>query len=193
MKLLPFVLFPAMLAIGSCASDDGKLGTAQQPSSSSKVQPAKATGNVIPVEIIVGSKSELDKQCSPKTPATTVFVVSPKQVYHCIGSKLLDHAEHDKGNPDIAAAIVRAATGDQIKWFSIKHTFTVTVAKHPKLGPQNPDAPNSPFGDTFALAPALEHVSPPVPNGGGKMQQRYKVSFNITTVGPVDPDLICSM
>ena len=191
MKLLPPVAIVAIFVLTSCASA-GVQG--KPPDSSSEQPPIKATGNIIPVEIVVGSKPDLDKQCAGNAPPTTVFVVSPKEVYHCIKNKLLDHDEHDKGNPAMDVAIVRASTGDRIRWFSKTHSFTVTVVKHPKLGPQHPDAPDSPFNKELMVAPAQEKMSSLVPGAvKGKIQQRYKVSFAITGVGLVDPDLICSM
>ena len=190
MKLLPLVLIAASLALGSCASGRGGAPPVANP-----VGQQPVTGKVVDVEIVIGSKVDLDKQCAGGAPATTVFVVSPKEVYHCLGNKLLDHDEHDKGNPAMAPAIVRASTGERIRWFSKTHIFTVTVVKHPKLPPQNDAAPAAPFGKELAVRAASEHVSPPVPDagGGGKIQQRYKVSFNIDKFGLVDPDLICSM
>jgi hypothetical protein len=192
MKLLPPLVIAAALLFGSCASDDGKgAGSQAQPSGQ---PPVKPTGKVIPVEIVVGAKADLDKRCAGNAPPTTVFVVNAKEVYHCVKNKLLDHVEHDKGNPEMAISIVQASTGDQIRWYSSTHLFTVSVVKHPKLGPQHPDAPDSPFGKELLVAPAREKVSSLVPGAPkGKIQQRYKVSFNITGVGLVDPDLICTM
>ena len=113
---------------------------------------------------------------------------------YCVKNVLMDHDEHDKGNPAMAATIVQASTGDQVRWYSNTHTFTVTIVKHPKLGPQHPDAPDSPFGKALMASEAREQLSPAVPAAlKGKIQQRYKVSFNITGVGLVDPDLICTM
>ena len=188
MRLLPPFVIAATFALGSCASDDGNV--VGQSAVGGKQPPP---GKIIPVEIVVGSKPDLDKACAAGAPATTVFVVNAKDVYHCVNAKLLDHDEHDKGTPDMAVTIVQASTGDQVRWFSNTHDFTVTVEKHPKLGPQNPDAPDMPFGKSM-LASAREQLSPVVPAAlKGKIQQRYKVSFNITGVGLVDPDLICMM
>jgi hypothetical protein len=193
MKLLPPLVIAATLLFGSCASDDGKgvATQAQKPDASGQA----GTGKVIPVEIVVGSKPDLDKRCADNAPPTTVFVVNPKEVYHCIKGKLLDHDEHDKGNPAMAISIVQASTGDRIRWYSNTHSFTVSVVKHPKLGPQHPDAPDTPFPDKALLvSPAREKLSSLVPEAlKGKIQQRYKVSFNIDGVGLVDPDLICTM
>jgi plastocyanin len=190
MKLLPLMLIAASLGLGSCAP-----GLGGPPPVAGPVGEQPPTGKVVEVEIVIGSKVDLDKRCAGGAPATTVFAVSPKEVYHCLGNKLLDHDEHDKGNPAMAPAIVRASTGDRIRWFSKTHTFTVTVVKHPKLAPQNPAAPDAPFGKALAVKAAPEQLSPPVPDagGGGKIQQRYKVSFDIEKFGLVDPDLICSM
>jgi hypothetical protein len=188
MKLLPPFVIAATVALFSCASDNGKVGG--QPPASIKQPP----GKIIPVEIVVGSKPDLDKACAGGAPATTVFVVNAKEVYHCIKTKLLDHDEHDKGNPEMAISIVHASTGDQVRWYSNTHDFTVNVQKHPKLGPQHPDAPDSPFGKAMLASSAREQLSPAVPAAlKGKIQQRYKVSFNISGVGLVDPDLICTM
>ena len=189
MRLLPPVVIAAAFALGSCASDDGNV-TGQSASGGKQPSP----GKTIPVEIVVGSKPDLDKACAGGTPATTVFVDNVKQVYHCVKNVLMNHDEHDKGNPAMAATIVHASTGDQIRWYSKTHDFTVNVVKHPKLGPQHPDAPDFPFGRSMLASSAREQVSPAVPAAlKGKIQQRYKVSFNIAGVGLVDPDLICTM
>lgn len=189
MRLLPPFVIVATFALGSCASDDGSV-TGQSASGGKQPSP----GKIIPVEIVVGSKPDLDKACAGGAPATTVFVVNAKEVYHCVKDVLMDHDEHDKGNPAMAATIVQASTGDQVRWYSNTHAFTVTVVKHPKLGPQHPDAPDSPFGKAMLSSSAREQLSPAVPAAlKGKIQQRYKVSFNITGVGLVDPDLICTM
>lgn len=194
MKFLPPVVIAAVFALSSCASDDGKVGVQGEPPGESGQPPTQATGKVIPVEIVVGSKLDLDKQCAGGAPATTVFVVSQKEIYHCIKDKLLHHDEHVKGNPEMEVSIVRASTGDRVRWFSNTHAFTVTVVKHPKLGPQHPDAPDSPFGKELLATAAREKLSSSVPNAPkGKIQQRYKVSFDITGIGLVDPDLICTM
>jgi hypothetical protein len=188
MSQLLLVLLAAALAVSACASDDGKLTAMKQPDAGSK------QGKVVDVEIIVGKKPDLDAMRAGNVPPTTVFVASQKEVFHCVANKLHDHAEHGKV-AGMDAAIVRVSAYDRVRWFSKTSLFTVmSVTKQvAALGPQDKTAPDMPFGKAaFANAPAAEVLSPPVPDLPGKVEQRYKVTFNIQGLGPVDPDLICS-
>lgn len=180
-------LLATVLALSACASDDGNAGSGIK-----QVEPGQ--GKVVDVEIIVGSKPDLDARCAGTISPTAVFVVSQKQVYHCIANKLHDHAEHGK-TPAMDASIVRVAANDRIRWFSKASLFTVTsVTKQDEaLGPYDKRAPDMPFGNAFSDSPASEVVSTPVPDLPGQVVQRYKVAFNIQGIGPVDPDVVCSM
>lgn len=185
MKGLPLVLLAVVLAFSGCASSDGLGPQAKPPSSGTQ-------GEVVDVEIVVGSKPDLDAQCLGNASATTVFVIG-KEVYHCIGKKLHNHAEHGK-TPGMENALVRVSTGDRVRWFSKTNLFTVvSVTKAaPALSPQNKLAPDTPFA-AFPPKPASEVLSSLVPDVEGNVQQRYKVTFNIQGIGEVDPDVVCSM
>jgi hypothetical protein len=70
----------------------------------------------------------------------------------------------------------------------------VSVAKAAAaLPPQDKAAPDLPFGKDFPAKHASEVLSPLVPEVPGNVEQRYKVTFNIQGIGPVDPDVVCSM
>jgi plastocyanin len=185
MNGLRLVIVAAAMTVSACASDDG-LGQAAKP------EPA-GQGQTVDVEIVVGSKTDLDKACAGNPEPTTVFVVSQKEVYHCIASKLHHHDEHGKV-AGMDASIVRVSAGDRIRWFSKTNLFTVTSIEKQiaAFGPQDKTAPERPFGDAFAAKPASEVMSTPVPDLPGKVEQRYKVTFNIQGIGPVDPDVVCS-
>jgi len=157
-----------------------------------KAQPPPDIKSEVSVEIIVGAKEALDKMCQGGAPPTTVFVVSAKQVYHCLGNKLHDHNEHIKNPNDMGPTIVRVSTGQYIRWFSTSQFSVVSVVKDPKGQPQNLAAPATPFA-AFPKQPATEVRSSLVPDRPGTVSQRYKTTFNIPGVGLVDPDLICTM
>ena len=189
MSAVPPVILAALLSFSSCASSDGGPAPLKgQPSESKQ-------GKIVDVEIIVGSKPDLDALCLGNVSATTVFVVNQKEVYHCISKQLHDHAEHGK-TPGMDDALVRVSSDDRIRWFSKASLFTVmSVTKaSAALLPQNKAAPELPFGKEFTAGkPASEVLSPPVPTLPGNVEQRYKVTFNIQGIGPVDPDVVCSM
>ena len=183
MNGLPLVILAGVLAFSGCALSDGPGPQAEPPSQ----------GKTVDVEIVVGSKPDLDTQCLGNVSATTVFVVNQKEIYHCIGKKLHHHDEHGK-TPGMESALVRVSTGDRVRWFSKTNLFTVaSVTKAgPALSPQNKLAPDTPFA-AFPPKPASEVLSSLVPGVAGNVEQRYKVTFNIQGVGPVDPDVVCSM
>ena len=187
MSGLRVVILLVTVALGACASKGG--GQSAQPEQGQK------PGKIVNVEIIVGSKAELDKRCSGNVPPTAVFVLSQKEVFHCIGNKLHHHDEHGK-TPGMDDSIVRVSANDRIRWFSTTHMFTVTsVTKQLASigGPQDKTAPETPFGKSIGPGkPASEVTTTPVPDLEGKIEQRYKVAFNIQGIGPVDPDVVCS-
>ena len=187
MRAVPLVMLVALLSFSGCAPSVGDPGLKTTPSSASQ-------GKTVDVEIIVGSKPDLDAQCLGNVSATTVFVVNQKEVYHCIGKKLHDHAEHGK-TPGMDNALVRVSTDDRIRWFSKTSLFTVMSVTKASAGlaPQDKAAPDLPFGKDFPGKHASEVLSPPVPEVPGNVQQRYKVTFNIQGIGTVDPDVVCSM
>jgi hypothetical protein len=180
MNALPVaVIVAATLTLSACGKGSELKGPPQ--------------GKIVDVEIVVGSKADLDKQCVTNAHPTTVFVVSQKEVYHCIGKKLVHHDEHGK-TAGMDEALVRVSSYDRIRWFSKTNLFTVVsvTKQNAALGPQNKAAPDLPFGKAFALAPAAEVLSEPVPDLEGVVVQRYKVTFNIAPIGEVDPDVVCS-
>ena len=185
MSGLRVVMLVVMVALSACASKDGGQSAA----------PGRQPGKIVDVEIIVGSKDELEKRCAGNVPPTAVFVLSQKEVFHCIGNKLHHHDEHGK-TPGMDDAIVRVAANERIRWFSTTALFTVTsVTKQLASigGPQDKTAPDTPFGKSIGPGkPASEVVTTPVPDLDGKIEQRYKVAFNIQGIGPVDPDVVCS-
>jgi hypothetical protein len=197
MNALSVALLGFALAVGSLNSQPSPK-PAQPPAKkeqppAKKGQPPPDAKLVVPVEIVVGEKTALDKMCLNGAAPTTVFVVSAKQVYHCLGKNLHDHNEHIKNPNDMGPTIVRVSTGQYIRWFSKASQFSVvSVLKDLKGQPQDKAAPDTPFA-AFPKQPASEVLSSPVPELKGDVRQRYKTSFNIQGVGLVDPDLICSM
>ena len=168
MKATPFVV---MLAVATIA-----LG-AQQPT----------TDNTIVVQIVIVTADDLKKEC---TQAPTTVVVIGTQAYHCIGKKLISHAE-EGNNPALDAAIVRVSVGQRIQWQAAV-PFTVTrIERHAPLANGTPNGPFS--GDEFSNKPSKVVRSGTVVNLEGNVQQRYKASFQIEGVGLVDPDFVCSM
>jgi hypothetical protein len=167
--------------------------SSQDPQPPKPEQPPPDLKSEVSVEIVVGEKGALDKMCLDGAAANTVFVVSATQIYHCLGRKLHDHGEHATNSSTMDPSIVRAYTGQHIRWFSKTREFSVvSVVKDPKGQPQNLAAPAAPFA-AFPKQAAREVRSSLVPDLTGTVIQRYKVTFNIQGVGLVDPDLICSM
>ena len=75
-----------------------------------------------------------------------------------------------------------------MRWYSTTHTFVVVSVVKGKELPRSPSAPATPFAAAFAKVAASEVISSEVPSIDGEVVQRYKVTFNITGVGNVDPD-----
>lgn len=199
MNALSVALLGFALAVGSLNSQPSPK-PAQPPAKKAqppakKGQPPPVAKLEVPVEIVVGEKTALDKMCQNGAPPTTVFVVSAKQVYHCLGKNLHDHNDHIKNPNDMSPTIVEVSSGQHIRWFSKTNQFSVvSVVKDLKGQPQDKTkmAPDTPFA-AFPKDFASEVLSSPVPSLEGDVKQRYKTKFNIQGVGLVDPDLICSM
>jgi hypothetical protein len=185
------------VALSSCANSKTAAPRPVGAPPATGTAPGQPPGNTVSVEIVVNSnKAELDAQCKKVgVDPTTIFVVTAKDVFHCVGSVLHGHAEQAKGSLDMAKSVVRAQSNDRVRWWSKTHTLrVVSVVKDPKMPPQAKEAPDFPFGKApFPAKPANEAVSPPVPTLRGDVEQRYKASFDITGVGLVDPDIICMM
>ena len=193
MNALPLVILAVMLSLGmQPPPKNTSTTTPSQPPAPKK----DTTAKTIDIEIVVGPKLKLDERCKGGPPASTVFVVSAKEVYHCVGNVLHNHDNH-LNVPEMDKAAARAFAGDIIRWYSNTNDFTVvsvTKPKNPKLAPQNPKAPATPF-TSFTNKTPREVFSTPVPriSEKGVVVQRYKATFKIADIGLVDPDLICSM
>src|SRR5687768_12841456 len=170
------------------------LGMQPAPKPAPPPQPVKPV--TLNVEIVVGAQENLAATCKKGgVNPSTVFVVSTKQVFHCIGNSLHDHANHGK-DPDLEKAVVRLSAGDRVRWFSTRRFFVASVERHELPGvtpPKKNLAPASPFAAALPKEYRTEVISPPVRDEPGTIVQRYKASFNIEGVGLIDPDLICSM
>ena len=164
------------------------------PKPSPQPKPAPTAGPIA-VQIVVGTQPNLNALCKKGGQApSTVFVVSAKQVYHCIGNSLHDHANHGK-DPDLEKAVVRASAKERVRWFSATPFIVTSVEKHepPAGGPPKKNvAPDYPFVEALPKVFRNE-VIVTVRDEPGTVVQRYKASFNIEGIGLVDPDLICSM
>ncbi|MGH9221393.1 MAG: hypothetical protein ACRD1W_18955, partial [Vicinamibacterales bacterium] len=107
--------------------------------------------------------------------------MSAKEVYHCIGNTLRDHANHGK-DPDMEKAVVRLGAGDRIRWVSATRFIVVSVERHetPGAAPaKKPVAPDFPFLTPFPKEFRNEVTSGAVRDEPGTIVQRYKASFNI--------------
>ena len=186
---MPLVIFAVALSLGM-----------QQPSRNStppKPPQPKPESTLAPiaVQIVVGTQANLNALCKKGGQApSTVFVVSAKQVYHCIGNSLHDHTNHGK-DPDLEKAVVRASAKERVRWFSATPFIVASVEKHeppPGGPPKKLVAPDYPFLEALPKQFRNE-VIVTVRDEPGTVVQRYKASFNIEGIGLVDPDLICSM
>lgn len=194
MSALPPVILAVVLSLGTQPPKKA------DPAPSQPAPKKDPVVEVVEVEIVVRPiKKELDALCVPKTPATTIFVESakPVQVYHCIGTKLHNHTEHEKNQKAMDPADVKLAVGQRIRWVSETPFYVVDVTKpdNPKHQPQSTLAPYRPFGMFTSKVHVTRLETPLVQNVVSEkpVVQRYKVTFNIVGVGEVDPDIICTM
>ena len=198
MSGLPIVMMGIVVALS--------LGT-QPPSSPPKPAPQPTPAKkpvVVEVQIVVGPREQLRGSCSkgdfsPHTILVTEKAMAngkatPNQVYHCVDTKFIPHADHGK-NADLDKAEVHLSAGDSVKWVKKAGPgfFIKSVAK-PSADLKNSN-PASPFSKPFSTTYANEVISTPVVSMGGvkPVVQRYKVTFNIDGQGEIDPDLVCSM
>jgi hypothetical protein len=156
----------------------------------------KPDATFVDVDIVVGSLEAHQGTCKGgKVNASTVFVVSPEQVYHCVGSQLFLHSAHGK-EPAMGTTIVRVNAGQRVRWSCKTNQFVVLdVTRHSSSAPgakPNPAAPERPFA-TFPKAPSNTVLSSELKRIDGKTEEHYKATFYIEGVGVVDPDLVCSM
>jgi hypothetical protein len=192
MNALPLVILAVVLSLGTQPPPAPKPApTPPKPS-----QPPPKKPETVSVEIVVGTQANLAAACKKGAQPSTIFVVNPKQVFHCIGNTLHDHANHGK-NPDMEKAVVRVSAGDRVRWYSTTRFFVASIERHEVPSGSTPPkknlAPNFPFAAAFPKEYRTEVISSPVRDEPGTIVQRYKASFNIEGVGLVDPDLICSM
>lgn len=194
MKLVPLVILAVVLS--GCFL---KPGPKQPQNPAPGKQGFSAATGTVDVEIVVSTHPKLLEACkNTNKPARTIYVdVNSKQVFHCVGKKaLVPHTDHGVGH-ELSEADVLLSEGQQVRWFSTTHTFLVLPVVKGKEAPQNPKAPPTPFPPSFSFSkvPAPEVISAPVESVGGAevVVQRYKITFDITGLGVVDPDLICSM
>ena len=187
MKAAPFVILTIVLA--SCAPK-APVDSIEGPASESK------QGKTVDVEILGATMKELQDMCAGgNKPARTVYVATPSgQVFHCVAKgKLTPHVDHGPTS-DLSPADVELSAGDRVRWFSTTHTFYVESVVQGKEPPRGAGAPPTPFpGHKFALVPSKEVESGEVTFIDGKTVQRYKITFFITGMGKVDPDIICTM
>lgn len=178
MKALPFVVVALAAAVSLAAQTN-------------------QAESVVSVEIIVGSLDAHQNTCKAgKSAPTTIFVVNPEQVYHCVGSKLVLHSAVGK-EPAAGATVVRVNAGQRVRWFCKTNPFVVLDVERHRDGTGPPAkkaslAPDRPFAP-FPKTPANQAVSSELKKIDGKTQERYKAKFYVEGVGVVDPDLICSM
>jgi hypothetical protein len=177
MKAAPFVVVAVAAAISLAA----------QP---------KPEAPFVNVEIVVGSLDAHQDTCKAgKSEASTIFVVNPEQVYHCVGSKLFLHSTTGK-EPAMGKTIVRVRAGQRVRWSCKTNRFVVLdVTRHDAGTPgakPNPAAPERPF-TAFAKTPSNTVVSSELKKIDGKTEEHYKATFYVEGVGVVDPDLVCSM
>jgi hypothetical protein len=148
---------------------------------------------IVDVEIIIGTLEAHQKGCKSGVFGPTTVLVVGINPHHCVkNAKGPELIGHDDKHPDFGQSMVRAATGDRIRWFSKTNRFFVaSVTPH---DPVLKAAPASPF-----IEPKLpttfvnEYLSPPIRDEPGNVVQRYKVTFEIEKIGRVDPDVVCSM
>ena len=160
---------------------------AQQP------QPPAKGGNVVSVEIIVGTMAAHEKSCRSGKVLPTTVLVAGKEVRHCVSGTLLDHDVDEKKNYDaFQQTLVRVRAGESIRWFSKTTSFRVVqVRRH---DPIQPGAPHYPFLEAMPTAFLREVTSGGVLDLAYEVVQQYKVSFEIGKPGNrVDPDVVCSM
>ena len=148
------------------------------------------------VDIVVGSLNAHQETCKAgKAESSTIFVVNPEEVYHCVGSKLIRHTAHGK-EPAMGKTIVRVNAGERVRWSCNTNRFVVLdVTRHSSEAAgikPNPDAPERPFAQ-FPKTPSKQVESSVLKKIDGKTVERYKATFYIEGVGVVDPDLVCSM
>ena len=186
MNAVPLVILAVVLS----------LGIQPTPKPVAPKQPPPPQPKVVQIRIVVGvSEEALAKQCGPTEAPSTIFVANNKQVFHCVGNKLLNHANHGK-DPNLEKAVVRANAGELVRWTSSTRFKVVSVERHEVPGSPPPAkknlAPDSPFLKPLPTE-YLMVVEALVRNEPGTIVQRYKATFDIQGVGLVDPDLICSM
>lgn len=194
MRVAPLVILAVVLS--GCFLNPGP----QQPQSPAPVkQGSSAAKAPVDVEIVVAMHPKLLEVCkNSNKPARTIYVdEKSKQVFHCVDKKtLVPHTDHGPTHV-LSEADVLLDAGDRVRWFSTTHTFWVRPVVKGKEPPQNPKAPPTPFPPSFSFSdvPALEVTSPPVESvgGGEAVRQRYKITFDITGLGIVDPDVVCTM
>jgi len=178
MRAVPFVV----VAIGAAMS----LAALQNP--------ADLTVNV---DILVGSLNDHQNTCKAgNLAASTILVVSPDEVYHCVGSKLFLHSALGKEGA-MGKTAVRVNAGQRVRWACKTHPFVVLDVTRHSDGPGAPakkesKAPERPF-TPFAKTPANAVVSSELKRIDGKTEEQYKATFYIEGIGVVDPDLICMM
>lgn len=194
MRIAPLVILAVVLS--GCFLNPGPN---QPPAPLPEKQSSSAAKGTVDVEIVVAMHPKLLEVCKDSNkPARTIYVdEKSKQVFHCVGRKVLvPHTDHGPAH-ELSEADVLLSQGQQVRWFSTTHTFWVRPVVKGKEAPQNPKAPPTPFPPSFSFTkvPALEVISAPVESVGGAevVVQRYKITFDITGLGVVDPDLICSM
>lgn len=205
MRVLPLVILAVVLA--SCGPKPSPPAAGNQSADKSpspepkqveqKPEPKKgptsgSQQNTIDVEIVVRSNTkDMLTDCANKPPRTIYVLASNGHVYHCVNNTLISHDEQGK-NPALAAADVPVAESESVRWFCLTHTFIVTSIVQSKQSPVAAAAPATPFTGELSKVAASEFVTSPLPSIAGDPVQRYKVTFNITGIGTVDPDLICS-
>jgi hypothetical protein len=159
---------------------------AQQPSK----QPGPPQGKVVEVQIVVGTEKDNLTTCAAgKNVAPTTVFVTGADVHHCVGGKLLSHAE-EKKQPDLfKQTLVQLQAGDRIQWSS---NVPFTIARIERHAPVQNGAPAFPFLEMFDTKPATRVTSGGVLDLEYPLVQQYKVSFQINGI-LVDPDFVCSM
>ena len=195
MRLVPLVILAVVLS--GCFLNPGP----QQPQSPAPVKQSASAAKAPPVEveIVVDTHPKLLEACkNSNRPARTIYVdENSKRVFHCVGNRrLTQHVDHGP-KTELSEADVPLSAGEQVRWFSKTHTFIVLPVVKGKEAPQNPKAPPTPFPPSlpFSKVPELSVTSPPVESVGEAevVVQRYKITFDITGLGVVDPDVVCSM
>jgi hypothetical protein len=199
----PFVILAVVLA--GCGPEPASTPATNQSASKEPVSQSQQPAKMLDVEIVGAVHPKLLEVCKDgRKPANTIFVdTNSRKVFHCVTNAasntktLTEHVDHGPVSP-LSEADVPLSAGQQVRWFSETHTFSVLSVVKGKENPQAPAAPPTPFDPTeaarrFTKVAASEVISPPVLALDGDLVQRYKVTFQITGLGLVDPDLICSM